>query len=53
MYSFRTPQKIEIFTLSAPIRTPLNIYILVLAAPIRRGKMPSEQHQETRKASRD
>jgi hypothetical protein len=26
MYSFRTPQKKNIFTLSAPIRTPLNIY---------------------------
>jgi hypothetical protein len=26
MYSFRTPKKGIVFTLSAPIRTPLNIY---------------------------
>jgi len=48
-------KKFVIFTLSVPICTPLNTYfhILVLAAPIRRGKMPSELHQETRKAPRD
>jgi len=32
---------------------PFSIYVSVLAAPICRGKMPSELHQETRKAPRD
>jgi len=52
MYLIRTPQK-ELFIPRPHQSAPLSIYSLVLATPICRDKMPSELHQETRKAPRD
>jgi len=47
------PSKKVLFLLCPHQSAPLSIYIAVLAAQICRGKMPSELHQETRKATRD
>jgi len=47
------PSKIYLFLPCPHQSAPLSIKILVLAAVICRGKLPSDLHQETRKAPRD